>query len=243
MALRFYVPNIPKNSDAFLLPQNTIKHINVLRLKNGTEITLFDGSGSEFNAILDIQNKNSFIAKITNQQNISRESSLQIILIQAVSTGEKMDFTVQKATELGVSEIYPVITERSNVRLSGERAEKRRNRWQEIAISACEQCGRNIIPNIRAVESLNNVLNNLPSADKYILLSPKGSLKLNAIKDIPQKVVLLIGAEGGFSQEEDNSANKAGFVPITLGQRILRTETAGLATISSLQTLWGDFAS
>ena len=238
---RFYFPLPLSKQNLFRLPENIIRHINSLRLKNGETITLFNGDGKEYSATLKIESKNAYWAEILTENTISRESPVHIVLIQAVSTGEKMDFTVQKAVELGVAEIYPVLSEFSSVRLSGERAEKRRNRWQEIAIAACEQCGRNIVPNIMPVQSLYNIFNNLPIADKYILLSPQGCLKLGEIKEKPQKIVLLIGAEGGFSAAEEQAAKDKGFVPIQLGKRILRTETAGLATIAAVQTLWGDF--
>ncbi|MBQ1837370.1 MAG: 16S rRNA (uracil(1498)-N(3))-methyltransferase [Neisseriaceae bacterium] len=239
---RFYFPLPLSKQNLFRLPENIIRHINSLRLKNGETITLFNGDGKEYSATLKIESKNAYWAEIGEKNAVCRESPVHIVLIQAVSTGEKMDFTVQKAVELGVAEIYPVLSEFSSVRLSGERAEKRRNRWQEIAIAACEQCGRNIVPNIMPVQSLHNIFNNLPIADKYILLSPQGCLKLGEIKEKPQKIVLLIGAEGGFSAAEEQVAKDKGFVPIQLGKRILRTETAGLATIAAVQTLWGDFA-
>lgn len=237
---RFYIPNLSEKS-VFRLPENTVRHIHSLRLKNGESITLFDGKGYEYPAVLNIESKNTYWAEIGEKNAVNRESPVSIVLIQAVSTGEKMDFTVKKAVELGVAEIYPVLSEFSSVRLSGERAEKRYRRWQEIAIAACEQCGRNIVPNIMPVQSLHNIFNHLPIADKYILLSPQGCLKLGEIKEKPQKIVLLIGAEGGFSAAEEQAAQDKGFVPIQLGKRILRTETAGLATIAAVQTLWGDF--
>ena len=237
---RFYIPNLSEKS-VFRLPENTVRHINSLRLKNGEIVTLFDGVGNEYPTRLNIESKNAYWAEVLEKNAVSRESPVQIVLIQAVSTGEKMDFTVQKAVELGVAEIYPVLSEFSSVRLSGERAEKRRRRWQEIAIAACEQCGRNTVPQIHPVQSLHNVFNNLPNADTYLLLSPQGSLKMAEIKNKPQKIVLLIGAEGGFSETENQQAQTAGFLPITLGKRILRTETATLATLATVQTLWGDF--
>ncbi|MBQ9683143.1 MAG: 16S rRNA (uracil(1498)-N(3))-methyltransferase [Neisseriaceae bacterium] len=237
---RFYIPNLSEKS-VFRLPENTVRHINSLRLKNGESITLFDGKGYEYPAVLKIESKNAYWAEIGKKNAVNRESPIHIVLIQAVSTGDKMDFTVKKAVELGVAEIYPVLSEFSSVRLSGERAEKRCRRWQEIAIAACEQCGRNTVPKIQPVQSLHNIFNNLPITDKYILLSPQGCLKLGEIKEKPQKIVLLIGAEGGFSAAEEQAAQDKGFVPIQLGKRILRTETAGLATIAAVQTLWGDF--
>ncbi|MBR7001869.1 MAG: 16S rRNA (uracil(1498)-N(3))-methyltransferase [Neisseriaceae bacterium] len=238
---RFYYPFSLSTGQSFRLPENIAQHINVLRLKNGESITLFDGTGYEYTAILKIESKNAYWAEIGEKNAVNRESPVHISLIQAVSTGEKMDFTVQKATELGVAKIYPVLSDFSSVRLSGERAEKRCRRWQEIAIAACEQCGRNIVPNIMPVQYLRNIFNKLPPADKYLLLAPQGCLKLGEIKEKPQKVVLLIGAEGGFSPQENTAAKAAGFLPITLGKRILRTETASLATIACVQTLWGDF--
>ena len=238
---RFYCHSSLSPDTLFRLPENTVRHINSLRLKNGTIITLFNGDGCEYIAQLHIDGKNAYFAKITACNEINRESSLHITLIQAISTGEKMDFTVQKAVELGVAEIYPVMSAFSNVRLSDERAEKRHRRWQEIAIAACEQCGRNTLPIIHPVQKLTALLNALPHNDLRLFLSPQGSLKFNQIKQTPNTVTLLIGAEGGFSADEEQTAQNAGFQSIQLGKRILRTETAGLATISAIQTRWGDF--
>ncbi|MBQ9724590.1 MAG: 16S rRNA (uracil(1498)-N(3))-methyltransferase [Neisseriaceae bacterium] len=244
---RFYIPNLseqnilPDTDLCFRLPENTVRHINSLRLKNGECITLFDGKGYEYSARLNIQGKNAYCAEIWEKNAVSRESPLHIALIQAVSTGEKMDFTVQKAVELGVNEIYPVVSAHSSVRLNNERAEKRHRRWQEIAISACEQCGRNLLPTIHPIQPLSTLLTALPQADLRLLLAPQGSLKLHDIHNAPQRLTILIGAEGGFSSAEIELAQQSNFQAIVLGKRILRTETAGLSTIAALQTLWGDF--
>ncbi|MBR7059869.1 MAG: 16S rRNA (uracil(1498)-N(3))-methyltransferase [Neisseriaceae bacterium] len=238
---RFYLPNHLDIDQTITLPENIIRHIKVLRLKSDSYITLFNGQNCEYQARLKSAGKNIWQAIIIKELSPPTESPLNINLIQVVSTGEKMDFTVQKATELGVNQIYPVISQHSNVRLSEERAIKRTRRWQEIAIASCEQCGRNTIPKIFPIQNLNTALTQAPTTDIKLLLSPQGSIRLRNIEKIPKTITLLIGAEGGLSDNEEKLAQQSNFLPIRLGQRILRTETAGLATLAAIQTIWGDF--
>lgn len=238
---RFYLPNHLDIDQTITLPENIIRHIKVLRLKSDNHITLFNGKNCEYQARLKSAGKNIWQAIIIKELSPPTESPLNINLIQVVSTGEKMDFTVQKATELGVNQIYPVISQHSNVRLSEERAIKRTRRWQEIAIASCEQCGRNTIPKIFPIQNLNTALAQAPTTDIKLLLSPQGSIRLRNIEKIPKTITLLIGAEGGLSDNEEKLAQQSNFLPIRLGQRILRTETAGLATLAAIQTIWGDF--
>ena len=171
-----------------------------------------------------------------------RESKLPVLLAQSLSSSEKMDWVIQKATELGATEIQPLATERSVARLSPERAQRRTEHWQQVAISACEQCGRNRLPLIHAPMDIMTWLDKMRLTDssKFILL-PQGNISLQAQKKPEGMAILLIGAEGGFSQVESESAQLSGFIPIRLGARILRTETAAIAGLSALQTLWGDF--
>ena len=153
-----------------------------------------------------------------------------------------MDWVIQKATELGVAEIQPLDTERSVARLSAERAAKRLSRWQQVAISACEQCGRNVLPKIHAPLDIMlwvQQVKELPMA-KFILL-PQGAASLRGQARPPDSAILLIGAEGGFTRAESDSALRCGFTPIHMGVRVLRTETAAIAGLAALQTLWGDF--
>ena len=152
-----------------------------------------------------------------------------------------MDFTLQKSVELGVIRIQPIISERCVVRLSGERADKRVQRWQEIVISACEQSGRAVVPEVLPILSLREYLANLSTQEIHLLMSLNRANTLHDLSPVPQNINLMIGPEGGWTNNEEQTAFDAGFKSITLGKRILRTETAGLAAISAMQTLWGDF--
>jgi 16S rRNA (uracil1498-N3)-methyltransferase len=174
--------------------------------------------------------------------NINRESALQVLLAQAMTSSEKMDWVIQKATELGVTVIQPLDTERSVARLTSERIAKRLEHWQQVAISACEQCGRNVLPELHAPLEIMSWLQQMQkvSDTKFVLL-PEGSASLGAQAKPQGKVVLLIGAEGGFTQTESDVAVRCGFTPIQMGSRVMRTETAAIAGLAALQTLWGDF--
>ncbi|HSS46242.1 MAG TPA: 16S rRNA (uracil(1498)-N(3))-methyltransferase [Burkholderiales bacterium] len=212
----------------------------VLRLKEGDTMVLFNGKGGEYPVRITGIVKTKVTVLTGEWQNIERESPLQIMLAQAISSADKMDLTVQKAVELGVSAIHPLATQRSVVRLPGERARKRVEHWRKVAIHACEQCGRNRIPQIGEIASLNDFLGKAKADALRLALSPNGGISFKRLK--PQDtVVLLVGAEGGFTQEEEQRARAAGFEPVALGRRILRTETAGIAALAAMQTLWGDF--
>ncbi len=203
---------------------------------------LFDGLGPECHGFIErITGKQVIVNRITHIA-ANRESVLPVLLAQSLSSSEKMDWVIQKATELGVAEIQPLATERSVARLSPERAGRRTEHWQQVAISACEQCGRNVLPVIHAPMDIMAWLQQMRSCDssKFILL-PQGSISLHTQKRPEDMAILLIGAEGGFSQAESESALLAGFIPVRLGARILRTETAAIAGLAALQTLWGDF--
>jgi 16S rRNA (uracil1498-N3)-methyltransferase len=209
-----------------------------LRMHPGSALVLFDGRGGEYPATLLAVSKNSVTARTGSHLPREAESALAIHLGLAVSRGERMDWAVQKATELGVSELTPLFSERTEVRLSGERAEKKRGHWRQIAISACEQCGRNRVPGIHPLQGLDDWL-----------LAARGDLKLvlhhrcnesPAIDPRPRSLSLLVGPEGGLSGEEIGRAEAAGFQSLALGPRVLRTETAPLAAIAILQARWGD---
>ena len=236
---RFYFPvNLIPDSE-WTLPDNLVHHIHVLRLRVGEQITLFNGDGAAYSAQLLQLEKRHATCRVLFRQPENTESPLSIKLVQAISSGERMDFTIQKSVELGVVAIQPVMSERSVVRLSGERADKRVQRWQEIAISACEQCGRNTIPDILPIVSFEQYLRQ-KSDELHILMSLR---QARSLKDLPTptRVTLMIGAEGGWTQAEENAAFSANCQAVVLGKRILRTETASLAAIAAMQTLWGDF--
>ena len=213
----------------------------VLRLKTDDQVTLFNGEGGEYDATINQSGKSGVVLHTGAWRDRESESPLHVMLVQAISSGEKMDFTLQKAVELGVTSIQPVISSRSVVRLEGERAQKRVQHWQSVVISACEQSGRNRVPLVAPIMSLNNWFGeSIPSALK-LTLSPRAAVGLKEIAAPQGPVIFLVGPEGGFSEAEEASATVSGFTSVKLGQRVLRTETAALAAISAMQILWGDF--
>lgn len=238
---RFYVPFCLASISRFSLPDTTARHVQVLRCQPNDVIELFDSSGKVYSAKIAAMGKKDVDVEIYSEKVISLESQLPITLIQSISSSERMDLTIQKSVELGVSIIQPVVTERSSQRLNNERALKKFKRWQDIAISACEQCGRTILPEIRPVVKLAESLIEASEIDLKLLMSLHQPQALNQFMQ-PQAVTLIIGPEGGLTIKEEQLAIKYGFKPISLGPRILRTETASLAAISAIQMLWGDFA-
>lgn len=211
----------------------------VLRLKNNATITLFNGNGHEFISTIIIAGKK--VSALPQEQILSdRESKLDITLLQGISKGDRMDICIQKAVELGVNRIIPVICQRTVVNLKAERADKKHRHWQGIIISACEQSGRNILPELCSTVHLEAALNTL-SNDLNLTLNPTSTNSLRDFKPDFNKVNLLIGPEGGLTQDEIALSIRNNFNTARLGKRILRTETAAIATISALQTLWGDF--
>lgn len=224
------------------LPENAARHaVRALRLTAGDPVILFNGDGTDYRADLIRTNKDSATAKIISWAPVERESPLQVTLAQAISSGDRMDFTLQKAVELGVSAIYPLAAERSVVKLSGERADKRREHWQNVVTSACEQCGRAIVPEVFAPSPLLNWLGAMPEFALKIMLSPIAEHTLHDLPEPTGNICLLIGCEGGFSELEIKAAESLGYTPVRLGTRVLRTESAALAALSAMQTLWGDF--
>ena len=224
------------------LPDDVVRHLNVLRVKNTEEIVLFNGNGKAYPALPEVLEKRRASVRILREEATDNESPLNITLVQAVSAAERMDFTLQKSVELGVAEIRPVISERCVVRLSGERAEKRVARWQEIVVSACEQSGRNIVPKVLPLTTYAQALQQLPQETTKLLMSLNRAQKLSDVQPQSGKVVFMVGPEGGWTEKEEQQAFDAGFQSVTLGKRVLRTETASLAAIATMQTLWGDFA-
>lgn len=239
---RFYVDFALIPDSVVELPDNVVRHLNVLRVKNTEEIVLFNGNGKAYPALPEVLEKRRASVRILREKATDNESPLNITLVQAVSAAERMDFTLQKSVELGVAEIRPVISERCVVRLSGERAEKRVARWQEIVVSACEQSGRNIVPKVLPLSTYAQALQQLPQETAKLLMSLNRAQKLSDVQPQFGKVVFMVGPEGGWTEKEEQQAFDAGFQSVTLGKRVLRTETASLAAIAAMQTLWGDFA-
>ena len=239
---RFYVDFALSPDSVVELPDNVVRHLNVLRVKNTEEIVLFNGNGKSYPTLPEVLEKRRASVRILREEATDNESPLNITLVQAVSAAERMDFTLQKSVELGVAEIRPVISERCVVRLSGERAEKRVARWQEIVVSACEQSGRNIVPKVLPLTTYAQALQQLPQETTKLLMSLNRAQKLSDVQPQSDKVVFMVGPEGGWTEKEEQQAFDAGFQSVTLGKRVLRTETASLAAIAAMQTLWGDFA-
>ncbi len=222
------------------LPERAARHVAVLRMRPGEELTLFDGTGGEYRAVLLEVSRRCVLVRVGRHSPVERESALQITLLQGISRGERMDYTLQKAVELGVTRIVPLSTRRSNVRLDEERARRRQEHWQGVVIGACEQCGRNRVPPVLPVTPFK-VLGHLGLPDVRLMLQAGGGCSLPEIPQTPAELALLAGPEGGFSPDETELARREGFTALTLGPRVLRTETAALAAISALQAMWGDF--
>ena len=223
------------------LPEPVARHaVRVLRLPPGAAVVLFDGRGGEYEARIERIERDRVVAALGAWRDVERESGLAVTLIQAVQAGEKMDYTVQKAVELGVSHIVPVDSRRSVTRLSGERAARRVAHWQGVAAAACEQCGRNQVPQLAPLEKLENWLARPANGTLRLILAPDAE---QALVDLPpvNNVQMLIGAEGGLDPQEIIAAQQVGFTAVRMGPRILRTETAGLAALAAMQALWGDF--
>jgi 16S rRNA (uracil1498-N3)-methyltransferase len=236
---RFYCPELDINNTHFSLPEAAHRHaVQVLRLKKGAVIQVFDGRGLAYLATLDRIEKRESVVILGEKLDTQNESPLEITLLQGVSRGERMDYAIQKAVELGVHKVIPVITERCNVSLSKERSEKRLAHWQGVMISACEQSGRSTLPELGEIMRLEDCLT-LNQTSTRLVLDPMASQGFSCMEK-QQQVTLLIGPEGGLSEEEVSSVTKNGFSAINFGPRILRTETAAVAAIAAMQTLWGD---
>ena len=238
-ASRFFVPVRLFPGAEIELPERAAHHCSALRLRRGESVTLFNGEGGEFLAELTQVSRTLVLARLISKQTPERESPLAVELAQCVSGGDRMDVAVQKSTELGVSRIVPVASGRSVVKLAGQRAERRVTHWRNIAIAACEQCGRNRIPEVAAVTDIQTFLSSADASSLRLLLAPDAAHELKSLPR-PSAVVLLVGPEGGLAPEERQSAEKRGFIPVRFGPRVLRTETAPLAAIAAMQALWGD---
>lgn len=222
------------------LEEGPSRHLaRVLRMQPGRELVLFNGTGGEFEAVIDEVGKRAVTVQVGEFNAHNRESPLRLELAIGLSRGERMDWVLQKATELGVTHIRPLLTERTEVKLSAERLEKRLNHWRQVIISACEQCQRNLLPDLAPPQKLESWLQD-NNSQLRLVLHHRDSRSLPEI-ETPESVALLIGPEGGLSDAEIVMARAAGCTPVTLGPRVLRTETAPVAAISLVQYRWGDF--
>ncbi|MGQ4877962.1 16S rRNA (uracil(1498)-N(3))-methyltransferase [Billgrantia sp. LNSP4103-1] len=222
-----------------VLPEGPARHVaRVLRLGEGASLRLFDGAGLEARAVLVEAGRKRVVARIEAVETGRNESPLTVHLGQAISKGDRMDYAIQKAVELGVAAITPLYTEHGDVRLKGEREEKKLAHWQAVVASACEQCGRAVVPVVHPPVALAAWLHERGEALRLVLHpATQGALERTAV---PGSVALLIGPEGGFSDTEVEAATASGFAPLSLGPRILRTETAPVVALSLLQYRYGD---
>lgn len=236
---RLFHPEPLSAESEFTLSAGAARHcVAVLRLRPGAALILFDGTGGEYPAEL-LSTDNAVRVRTGERRDPATESALPVTLIQAVAKGERMDYAVQKAVELGVARIVPVLTERSVVKLTGARGEKRRRHWQDVAISACEQSGRTVVPEVVAPGTLGSGLDALHGDGLRLMLEPEAQYALQQL-DRPASLDVAVGPEGGWSNGERRQLEAAGFQGVRLGPRVLRTETAGPALLAAAQTLWGD---
>ena len=237
---RIYTPQPLTVGETLALDDNAANHVaRVLRMRAGDELRLFNGDGQDYNAVLADVGKRTVVVQIAEQRPAAAESPLKLHLGQVMSRGDRMDYAVQKATELGVHRITPLHSERCEIRLSGDRQEKREGHWQQVVISACEQCGRAVVPEIAPIQRLSDWIAAV-EADIKLVLHHHCAIPLEQ-RAPPASVALLIGPEGGLTEPEVAAAQNAGFLPVAFGTRIFRTETAPVAALAVLQWLWGDF--
>ncbi len=239
---RLYLPVPLRVGATVALDDNAFNHaVRVLRLKPGAALILFNGEGGAFAATLVEVGKRDAWARVTAALPHEVESPLQVVLAQGISRGEKMDYTLQKAVELGVAAIQPVFAERGGIDVTGERLARKVRHWRGIVVGACEQCGRNRLPELREPLTLADWLARPAVPGLRLLLDPAAERGLRGLEPPTDAVTLLIGPEGGLSPAEIAQARKAGFTSVRLGPRTLRTETAGVAALAAVQALWGDW--
>jgi 16S rRNA (uracil1498-N3)-methyltransferase len=239
---RLYTSHAFIQGDELSITGQAAHHIaHVLRLGNGAAVQVFDGSGCEHRAIIKKINRAEIILKIAGAVAVRPESSLNITLLQGITRNDRMDLILQKAVELGVKAIQPLWTQRCQTHLKGSRLEKRFKHWQGVIISACEQCGRATIPQLAAARNFSDWMSNQETSGLHLLLQPDSDTGLGRLKRPDERIYVLIGPEGGLDADEQILAKSAGFIGICLGPRILRTETAAMAALAGMQTLWGDF--
>ena len=236
---RFHCPVPLTPGDEIALPPGAARHVQVLRMQPGEAITLFhgglDGPGGEFEATVTRMGRSEVLARIGTHHAVEREAARAVHLLAGITANERMDWLVEKATELGVASITPLLAERSVLKLKGERADKKLAHWQAVAVAACEQCGRNRVPTLHPAQTLADWLQAPPQDGQRLLLSLRpGTQPLHAAAPGHTGLVFLSGPEGGLSSTEEDLALAHGFAPVTLGPRVLRAETAPLAALAAL---------
>jgi 16S rRNA (uracil1498-N3)-methyltransferase len=238
---RIHVGGPLLTSSELLLPASGAYHlVRVLRLRIGAQLIVFDGTGNEHHAEIISIHDDKVSVRVGERITSTTESNLHITLVQGVSRSERMDWTLQKATELGVTAIAPVLTARSVVRLDDRQASKKLEHWQAVVVGACEQSGRRVVPIVHTPQRLRDYLATLQTESMRLVLSPNASIALTGLEKSPSHIELLIGPEGGLDEDELQLAEETGFLPVRLGPRVLRTETASVVALSVLQALWGD---
>ena len=232
---RFYCPTPLATGQALSLPPGAARHVQVLRLQPGAVITLFNGEGGEFEATVTRMGRSDVEVEVGTHHTIEREAARAIHLLAGITANERMDWLVEKATELGVASITPLAAERSVLKLKGERADKKLAHWQGVAVAAAEQCGRNRVPVVHPAVSLSDWLVR-PTAEggRCVLSLAPGTRSLSSVSSGGEPLVVLSGPEGGLSPSEEALALSSDFVPVTLGLRVLRAETAPLAVLAAL---------
>ena len=239
---RLYTPQVFIQGEQLSVTGQTAHHVtNVLRLRSGAPVSVFDGKGCEHRAIVKTIMRSEIILEIAEAIAVLQESSLDITLLQGITRNDRMDLVLQKAVELGVSTIQPLWMQRSQARLKGSRLDKRCKHWQGVIVSACEQCGRATLPQLGAAMNYSDWMFSRNSSGLRFLLQPDSETGLGALQAPDDRIYVLAGPEGGLNSDEQVLAKSAGFIGIRLGPRILRTETAALAALAGMQTLWGDF--
>jgi len=241
---RFYIPSPHIENGLLRIEGDEVKHIRkVLRLKTGDEIVVFNGASKEFEGTIVEEGRSSVMVKIQRMLSPKGDSPLEVTLAQSLLKGEKMDYLIRKATELGVKEIIPFLSSRSVPLLEKSGRQRRHQRWEKIAIEASKQCGRGVVPKIKSLQDYSDMLHAPSTEHLRLILWERDGMKVKEILERSEektKIFFVVGPEGGFSQDEVEEAKGAGFVTVTLGRRMLRAETASLCFLSILQYEWGD---
>ena len=238
---RIYLPQCLGADQRYTLTGDQHRHLaRVLRLNTGAELTLFDGRGGEYGATIEEVQRTASTVRTGDYRNVDNEPPVQVRLAQGVGRGERTDYAIQKAVELGVTSIVPLLTRRGVVRLDAERAQRRLAHWHGIVVHACQQCGRNRIPDLCSVVALNEWLRGYECGGLDLILDADSSIGVGELEYGGGLITILVGPEGGLDAEEYETAHAAGFRGISLGPRTLRTETAAVAGVAAIQLRWGD---
>ena len=228
---RFFSPTSLATGLALSLPAGAARHVQVLRMQPGDVITLFNGEGGEFDATVTRMGRSDVDVEVGAHHTVEREAARAVHLLAGITANDRMDWLVEKATELGVASITPLVAERSVLKLKGERAEKKLAHWQGVAVAAAEQCGRNRVPPIHPAVTLTEWLKKAAPGERWVLSLSEGTQPVSR-QAHQEPVTVLSGPEGGLSPSEESTALAAGFAPVSLGPRVLRAETAPLAVLA-----------